>query len=56
MLNVLIPELTHHMIAKISATHLEDWSALLRALRETGEDFRQGKIASLPKSKPASGA
>jgi hypothetical protein len=22
---------------------------MLRAMRETGEDFRQGKIASLPK-------
>jgi hypothetical protein len=56
MLNLLIPELTQHMVEKIAATHLEDWPALVRALRETGEDFRQGKIDRLPKSKPASGA
>ncbi len=50
MLNVLAPELTRRMVAKIFATHLEDWPALLRALRQTGEEFREGKIASLPKS------
>jgi hypothetical protein len=55
MLNLLVPELTRHMVEKIAATHLEDWEALIRALRETGEDFREGKIASLPKSRPASG-
>jgi hypothetical protein len=48
MLNRLIPELTRHMTAKIFATDLEDWPAMLRAMRETGEDLRQGKIASLP--------
>jgi len=46
MLNLLAPELTRRMAAKIFATHLEDWSALLRALRQTGEEFRQGKIAA----------
>lgn len=48
MLNLLIPELTRRMVANIFATDLGDWPALLRALRETGEEFRQGKIASLP--------
>jgi hypothetical protein len=48
VLNLLIPELTHVMIRKISASNLEDWPALLRALRETGEEFRQGKVAALP--------
>lgn len=47
MLNRLAPELTHRMIEKIFATELEDWPAILRAMRETGEEFRQGKIASL---------
>lgn len=47
MLNKLVPELTHRMVEKIFATDLEDWPALLRAERETGEEFRQGKIASL---------
>jgi hypothetical protein len=48
MLNRLIPELTRHMTAKIFATDLEDWPAMLRAMRETGEELRQGKIASWP--------
>lgn len=47
MLNRLVPELTHRMIEKIFATDLEDWPALLRAERDTGDEFRQGKIASL---------
>ena len=45
LLNRLAPELTRRMVAKIFATDFEDWPALLRAMRETGEDFRQGKIA-----------
>ncbi len=49
MLNRLVPELTRHMVANIFATDIEDWPALTRAMRETGEEFRQGKIA-LPHS------
>ncbi len=49
-LNRLAPELTRRMIEKLSATTLEDWPALSRAMRETGEDFRAGKIAALPKA------
>ena len=33
------------MVANISATSIDDWPALLRAMDETGEEFRQGKIA-----------
>jgi hypothetical protein len=44
ILNRLVPELTHRMVEKIFATDFEDWPALLRAVRETGEEFRQGKI------------
>ena len=44
MLNVLVPDLTRHMVANIFATDIDDWPALLRALRETGNQFRQGKI------------
>jgi hypothetical protein len=44
-LNVLIPELTRQMVANISATSIDDWPALLRAMDQTGEEFRQGKIA-----------
>src|SRR5207302_897366 len=54
MLHVLIPQLTRRMVEKIFATHLVYWPALLRALRETGEEFRQGKFASLPKTSSAS--
>jgi hypothetical protein len=48
MLNRLVPELTRHMIAKIFATDLEDWPAVLRAMRETGDDLKKGKIVLLP--------
>jgi hypothetical protein len=47
-LNRLVPELTRHMTAKIFATDLEDWPAMVRAMRETGDELRQGKIANLP--------
>ena len=55
MLNRLVPELTRRMVEQTFATHLEDWTAVLRAMRETGDEFRQGKIAALPKSTVASG-
>src|SRR6202163_2115322 len=55
MLNRLVPELTRRMVEQTFATHLEDWSAVLRAMRETGDEFRQGKIAALPKNSAASG-
>jgi hypothetical protein len=44
MLNLLIPALTRHMIANIFASNIDDWPALLRAMEETGNEFRQGKI------------
>ncbi len=44
MLNRLVPELTRHMVANIFATDIEDWVALTRAMKETGDEFRQGKI------------
>ena len=50
LLNHLVPELTHRMVEKIFASDFEDWPAMLRAMRETGEEFRQGKIASLATS------
>ena len=54
MLNRLVPELTYRMVEKIFATDFEDWPALLRAARETGEEFRQGKIASLERNEEGS--
>jgi hypothetical protein len=49
MLNHLVPELTRRMVEKIFATDFEDWPAMLRAMRETGDEFRHGKITLLPK-------
>jgi hypothetical protein len=46
MLNHLVPELTRMMVEKIFATDFEDWPALLRAMHETGADFREGKVTS----------
>ena len=46
MLNRLVPELTRRMVEKIFATDFEDWPALLRAMHETGKDFREGKLNS----------
>jgi hypothetical protein len=45
MLNILVPELTRQMIVNIFATNIDDWPALLRAMQETGDEFRQGRIA-----------
>jgi hypothetical protein len=44
MMNRLVPQLTQHMVEKIFATELEDWPAVLRAMRETDEDFRKGNM------------
>jgi hypothetical protein len=52
-LNRLVPELTRRMVAKIFASHFEDWPAVLRAMRETGDEFRQGKIAVMPSTAPS---
>ncbi|GAC1651033.1 MAG: hypothetical protein NVS9B15_11010 [Acidobacteriaceae bacterium] len=46
MLNLLVPELTRVMVGKIFASEIEDFPAILRAMRETGDDLRQGRIAS----------
>ena len=48
VLNRLVPQLTRRMVEKIFATDFEDWPALLRAMNEAGEEFRQGKIAVFP--------
>jgi len=50
MLNRMIPELTRRMVEKIFATHPDDWVAMLRAMRETGDEFRGGKLAFLPQN------
>ena len=39
-LNVRIPEWTERLVQHIFASHLEDWPAVLRSLREVGDDVR----------------
>jgi hypothetical protein len=46
MLNYLVPHLTRSLVEKIFATDFEDWPALLRAMPETGAEFREGKLTS----------
>jgi hypothetical protein len=46
-LNVLSPQLTRLMVAKIFATDVEDWPAVERAMREAGIDMVQGRVALL---------
>jgi len=45
LLNRMVPELTHRMVERIFASEFDDWPAVLRALQETGEEVRQGKIS-----------
>ncbi|MGC2193153.1 MAG: hypothetical protein WA628_00660 [Terriglobales bacterium] len=47
-LNRIVPELTRRMVENVFATDFEDWPALVRALHETGEEFRRIKVASAP--------
>jgi hypothetical protein len=54
-LNQLVPELTQRMVGAIFASNLDDWPAVLRAMRETGDQFRRGKVAALPKHGEATG-
>ncbi len=53
MLNRIVPQLTYRMIEKIFATDFEDWPAIQRAMRETGQEFREGKLAALPHGGPS---
>ena len=43
-LNILVPALTRRMVANIFGTSIDDWPALMRAMRQTGQQFREGKI------------
>ena len=47
VLNRVVPELTRRMVERIYASDLEDWAAVLRAMHETGAEFREGKIAMM---------
>jgi len=50
-LNVVIPEWTRSTVERIFATHLEDWPALLRSLRQVGQDA----VNKSAKAAPAAG-
>jgi len=43
-LNILVPALTRRMIVNIFASNIDDWRALKRAMEETGDESRQGRI------------
>jgi hypothetical protein len=45
MLNRLVPEMTRQLVSKIFATDLEDWPAVLRAMRQTGDELRKSKAS-----------
>jgi hypothetical protein len=55
-LNRLVPELTCRMVEKVSATNFEDWPALLRAMRETGSEFRQSRESTSANASPSAGS
>lgn len=44
MLNLLVPALTRRMVADIFGTSIDDWPALLRAMRQAGQQFQSGGI------------
>lgn len=47
MLNLIVPRLTRQMIVNIFATNIDDWPALNRAMIQTGEEFKQGRLTVL---------
>jgi len=50
-LNVRIPQWTRKLVEEIFASHLEDWPAVLRSLRQVGEEVRLQNRASVADSK-----
>jgi len=52
-LNVRIPEWTQKLVEQIFASHLEDWPALLKSLRQVGDDVRKNARASAADTKAA---
>jgi len=49
MLNELAPILTRRMVEEIFGSDFDDWPALNRAMRQTGDEFRHGQVAGIPK-------
>jgi len=50
-LNVRIPDWTRQLVEHIFASHLEDWPALLKSLRQVGDNVRSQARASLADQK-----
>ena len=46
-LNVRIPEWTRRLVEEIFASHLEDWPAVLRSLRQVGDEVRAHSRAAV---------
>ena len=46
-LNVRIPEWTRKLVEDIFASHLEDWPAVLRSLRQVGDEVRAQNRAAV---------
>jgi len=46
-LNVRIPEWTRKLVEEIFASHLEDWPAVLRSLRQVGDEVRAQNRAAV---------
>ncbi len=51
-LNVRIPEWTRKLVEEIFASHLEDWPAMLRSLRQVGEEVRAQNRANSGDQRP----
>ena len=50
-LNVRIPEWTQKLVEQIFASHLEDWPAVLKSLRNVGDDVRARSHAAMAEQK-----
>jgi hypothetical protein len=51
-LNLRIPEWTQKLVERIFASHLEDWPAVLKSLRQVGDDVRARTRAAAAGERP----
>jgi hypothetical protein len=52
-LNLRIPDWTRQLVEHIFASHLEDWPALLKSLRQVGDNVRSQAHAGVVEQKAA---
>ena len=50
-LNLRIPEWTEKLVEQIFASHLDDWPAVLRSLRQVGDEERSRGAAAAAEQK-----